>query len=150
MLFNSHEYYLYKNPVTLKFKHLEKVRIKLIDIDNFTYVLVGESENENIIKDPKATTLTSFMKNLIYIVDTYFILGNTKNIIEGMTDEKWELIKQYKVAIGFSKEMVLLSKGDPSRTSQSVTKQGNIDIWWYGESYFIVFVNGYVHSINRL
>ena len=61
-------------------------------------------------------------------------IESSPTAFQALTVEQQALVKQGKVAIGFSEEAVKLALGEPHRVSQRTDEKGKSTVWRYVES----------------
>jgi hypothetical protein len=157
-LFNKYKYNIATDVPRLPFNHLERIYIKDLDINNLeqlsnlkeinddmSYTIHGEDHGDVVVhvNSNKTSEIVNIESNTLR---QFIYLPNVKQIYN-INDFQWKLIRQEKIDLGFTFEMVILAKGDPDRTNTSRSNLGTVDIMWY---YWgcVVLVNNHVTEIN--
>lgn len=81
----------------------------------------------------------------------HWFFEDPKKIYSDWPEEMWELIEQFKVAIGMNKEMVILSWGKPEKINRTIVASGTTEQWIYSNfKQYVYFEDNKVIAIQDL
>lgn len=78
-----------------------------------------------------------------------WFLADPKGLYPDWPEAVWDLIKDFRIAIGMTKDQVLLSWGQPKRVNRTILASGTYEQWVYGDTGpYVYFESGIVTAIQ--
>ena len=97
------------------------------------------------MKSPPRLLLPSLLVSLLLgaCASPQTRIDSSPDTFQALNAEQQALVKQGKIAIGFSEEAVKLALGEPDRVTQRTEEKGKSTIWRYVEHDGIAYSDGY-------
>lgn len=126
-------------------KRFMKVKLVDIEVEDRMYKPVFQTDGGK--QYAGYSTTADRLKELL--ADAYTFLNYDPYKKYKWPSSVWKLIEAEKIAIGMTKQQVLLSWGEPTSTSTVSGSGITVETWGYGYYTFVTFTNGKVSSIVR-
>ncbi|BBH22237.1 hypothetical protein Back11_35820 [Paenibacillus baekrokdamisoli] len=124
------------------------MKVTVVDIEpdyKGEFVIVFKTASNKIIRS--SSVGKSYMEDVL--PDSYFFLSYDPYKKYNWSSSVWQTIKAEKIAVGMTKEQVLLSWGKPDSTTSASSSGISVDVWEYSSYNYVAFTNGKVSQIYR-
>lgn len=146
------------DPVTNKPKNIRLPNITNYIVENIEWGFYDHQPLKFTLKSPNNeivywegtfSRINDTSNHLMKPFEEYWYLDDPTRLYPKWSQRTWNAIKEYKIYIGMTKEMVLMSWGEPKKINKTILASGVSEQWVYSLDSYVYFDDGVVSAIQN-